>query len=47
MKRIMLFVGTNLAIMLVLGVFTMLTGANRYFTDAVLAHEGAMPVLRN
>ena len=36
MKRIALFVGTNLAIMLVLGVVTSLTGANRYFTSAGL-----------
>ena len=36
MKRILLFVGTNLAIMLVLGVVTTLTGANRYFTGAGL-----------
>ncbi|HPP48166.1 MAG TPA: protease HtpX, partial [Accumulibacter sp.] len=32
MKRILLFIGTNLAIMLVLGLITTLTGANRYFT---------------
>ena len=36
MKRIALFVGTNLAIMLVLGVVTSLTGANRYFTSSGL-----------
>jgi len=36
MKRILLFVGTNLAIMLVLGIVTTLTGANRYFTGAGL-----------
>jgi len=36
MKRIILFVGTNLAIMLVLGIVTTLTGANRYFTGAGL-----------
>ena len=36
MKRIALFVGTNLAIMLVLGIVTTLTGANRYFTSAGL-----------
>ena len=33
MKRILLFVGTNLAIMLVLGLVTSLTGANRFFTS--------------
>ena len=32
MKRILLFIGTNLAIMLVLGLITTLTGANRYFS---------------
>jgi heat shock protein HtpX len=36
MKRILLFVGTNLAIMLVLGLVTTLTGANRFFTSAGL-----------
>ena len=36
MKRIALFIGTNLAIMLVLGTVTTLTGANRYFTSAGL-----------
>ena len=36
MKRIALFVGTNLAIILVLGIVTTLTGANRYFTSAGL-----------
>lgn len=33
MKRIMLLIGTNLAIMLVLGLVTTLTGANRFFTS--------------
>lgn len=32
MKRIMLLIGTNLAIMLVLGLVTTLTGANRFFS---------------
>ncbi len=36
MKRIMLLIGTNLAIMLVLGIVTTLTGANRFFTGAGL-----------
>ncbi len=36
MKRIMLLIGTNLAIMVVLGIVTTLTGANRYFTSAGL-----------
>jgi len=36
MKRTLLFVGTNLAIMLVLGTVTTLTGANRFFTGAGL-----------
>lgn len=36
MKRIMLLIGTNLAIMLVLGIVTTMTGANRYFTGAGL-----------
>lgn len=36
MKRIMLLIGTNLAIMLVLGLVTSLTGANRYFTSGGL-----------
>ncbi len=36
MKRTLLFIGTNLAIMLVLGIVTTLTGANRYFTGAGL-----------
>ena len=36
MKRTLLFVGTNLAIMLVLGVVTTLTGANRYFAGTGL-----------
>jgi heat shock protein HtpX len=36
MKRIMLLIGTNLAIMLVLGIVTTLTGANRFFTSAGL-----------
>jgi heat shock protein HtpX len=36
MKRIMLLIGTNLAIMLVLGIVTTMTGANRYFTSAGL-----------
>jgi len=35
-KRIMLLVGTNLAIMVVLGIVTTLTGANRFFTSAGL-----------
>ncbi len=36
MKRILLLVGTNLAIMVVLGIVTTLTGANRFFTGAGL-----------
>jgi heat shock protein HtpX len=36
MKRVMLLIGTNLAIMLVLGLVTTLTGANRFFTGAGL-----------
>jgi heat shock protein HtpX len=36
MKRIMLLIGTNLAIMLVLGIVTTLTGANRFFAGAGL-----------
>ncbi|MBL8396842.1 MAG: protease HtpX [Candidatus Accumulibacter sp.] len=36
MKRILLFIGTNLAIMLVLGLITTLTGANRYFAGSGL-----------
>ena len=36
MKRVMLLVGTNLAIMLVLGLVSTLTGAHRYFTGAGL-----------
>jgi heat shock protein HtpX len=36
MKRIMLFIGTNLAIMLVLGIVSTLTGAHRFFTDSGL-----------
>ncbi|MFA4970337.1 MAG: protease HtpX [Sulfuritalea sp.] len=36
MKRIVLLVATNLAIMLVLGIVTTLTGANRFFTGAGL-----------
>ena len=36
MKRIILFLATNLAIMVVLGIVTTLTGANRYFTSAGL-----------
>jgi heat shock protein HtpX len=36
MKRTLLLIGTNLAIMLVLGIVTTLTGANRYFTGAGL-----------
>jgi heat shock protein HtpX len=36
MKRVMLLIGTNLAIMLVLGLVTSLTGANRYFTSGGL-----------
>jgi heat shock protein HtpX len=35
-KRILLLVGTNLAIMLVLGIITTLTGANRFFAGAGL-----------
>jgi heat shock protein HtpX len=31
-KRVILLIGTNLAIMLVLGIVTTLTGANRFFT---------------
>ena len=36
MKRTLLLIGTNLAIMLVLGIVTTLTGANRYFTSGGL-----------
>ena len=36
MKRILLFIGTNLAIMVVLGLITTLTGANRYLTGSGL-----------
>ncbi|MDP2794219.1 MAG: hypothetical protein Q8O25_09100 [Sulfurisoma sp.] len=36
MKRVMLLIGTHLAIMLVLGIVTTLTGANRFFTGAGL-----------
>ncbi len=36
MKRVMLLIGTNLAIMLVLGLVTTLTGANRFFTSTGL-----------
>ncbi|MDK9704190.1 MAG: protease HtpX [Sulfuritalea sp.] len=36
MKRIVLLIATNLAIMLVLGIVTTLTGANRFFTGAGL-----------
>ena len=36
MKRIMLLIGTNLAIMLVLGLVTTLTGANRFFSSSGL-----------
>ena len=36
MKRVMLLIGTNLAIMVVLGIVTTLTGANRFFTGAGL-----------
>jgi heat shock protein HtpX len=36
MKRIMLLIGTNLAIMLVLGIVVTLTGANRFFTGTGL-----------
>ena len=36
MKRILLFLATNLAVMLVLGVVATLTGANRYFTGTGL-----------
>jgi len=35
-KRIMLLIGTNLAIMLVLGIVSTLTGAHRYFTGSGL-----------
>jgi heat shock protein HtpX len=36
MKRVLLLIGTNLAIMVVLGLVTTLTGANRFFTGAGL-----------
>ncbi|MBP9217897.1 MAG: protease HtpX [Sterolibacterium sp.] len=36
MKRILLFLATNLAVMIVLGVVTTLTGANRYFSSSGL-----------
>ena len=36
MKRIVLLIATNLAIMLVLGIVTTLTGANRFFTGTGL-----------
>lgn len=36
MKRIVLLIATNLAIMVVLGIVTTLTGANRYFTEGGL-----------
>jgi heat shock protein HtpX len=36
MKRVLLLIGTNLAIMLVLGLVTTLTGANRFFTGTGL-----------
>jgi hypothetical protein len=36
MKRIMLLIGTNLAIMLVLGIVSTLTGAHRFFTGSGL-----------
>jgi heat shock protein HtpX len=36
MKRTLLFIGTNLAIMLVLGLVTTLTGAHRFFSGAGL-----------
>jgi heat shock protein HtpX len=36
MKRIMLLVATNLAIMLVLGIVSTLTGANRFFAGSGL-----------
>lgn len=36
MKRVVLLIATNLAIMLVLGIVTSLTGANRFFSDAGL-----------
>jgi heat shock protein HtpX len=36
MKRVLLLIGTNLAIMLVLGIVTTLTGANRFFTGTGL-----------
>jgi len=35
-KRVILLIGTNLAIMLVLGIVTTLTGANRFFTGTGL-----------
>ena len=36
MKRIVLLIATNLAIMVVLGIVTTLTGANRFFTEGGL-----------
>lgn len=36
MKRVMLLIGTNLAIMVVLGIVTTLTGAHRYFSSGGL-----------
>jgi heat shock protein HtpX len=36
MKRVMLLIGTNLAIMLVLGIVTTLTGAHRFFSSSGL-----------
>lgn len=39
MKRILLLVGTNLAIMLVLGIVSTLTGAHKFFTGAGLDLE--------
>lgn len=36
MKRVFLFLSTNLAIMVVLGLITTLTGANRFFTESGL-----------
>ena len=36
MKRVMLLIGTNLAIMLVLGIVSTLTGAHKFFTGAGL-----------
>ena len=36
MKRVMLLIGTNLAIMVVLGIVSTLTGAHRFFTGTGL-----------